>query len=157
MSCHFPAKEKVQQCKLWTAFFWLKVSVYSIWFLKSESWWWNYLLNIYLGNTRTLQLSGKTHSGNEIVLESRVHPKYGRCLVYSPERSIFTKGLNSFKIHQNLQKGFSLRIFIHANDQFWAVTNRQMGYKLDPYDVATAQVTYGHYSIFCLIYKYSIK
>ena len=99
---------------------------------------------IYLGNTRTEYLSEKKHSGNEIVLESRVHPKYGRCLVYSPERSIIAKGLNSFKIHQNLQKGFSLRIFIHANDQFWAVTNRQMGYKLDPYDVATAQVTYGH-------------
>ena len=135
----------------------VSVSVYFILFLKSESCWWNYLLNIYLGNTRNLQLSEKTHGGNEIVLESRVHPKYGRCLVYSPERSIFTKGLNSFKIHQNLQKGFSLRIFIHANDQFWAVTNRQMGYKLDPYDVATAQVIYGHDSIFCLMYKYSMK
>ena len=93
-----------------------------------------------LGNTRTLELSGKSNNGYEKFLESRVHPKYGRCLVYSTERSTFTKGLNSFKIHQNLQKGFSLRIFIHANDQFWDVTNRQMGYKLDPYDVATAQV-----------------
>ena len=103
-----------------------------------------------IGKTRVLQLSQDSHANFEKFLVSRVHPKYGRCLVYLPEKSSYTKGLNNFKIHQNFQKGFSLRIFIHASDQFWDVTNRQMGYKLDPYDVATAQVTVGHTMRFCL-------
>ena len=103
-----------------------------------------------IGKTSVLQLSQDSETNFKRFLVSRVHPKYGRCLVYLPEKNIYTKGLNNFKIHQNFPKGFSLRIFIHASDQFWDETNRQMGYKLDPYDVATAQVIVSYIVIFCL-------
>ena len=90
-----------------------------------------------------IELTGdqsKNSLNNE--LESRVHPKFGRCVVYSPMKSSITKGVVKVKIYQNFSQAVPLRIFIHADDQFWDATNHFMGYKLSPSDIATAQVLF---------------
>ena len=95
------------------------------------------------GDTNTLFLSQETVLSDSYlkhVIQSRIHPKYGKCIVYSPKKHSITKGLTSFKIQAS--QNFSLRVFIHASDQFWDATNREMGYKMDPFEKATAQVYY---------------
>lgn len=98
-----------------------------------------------LGNNNLLHLTQATVKNGgylQSILESRVHPKYGRCIVYLPKKSGITKGLNSIQIHQENSVKLSLRIFIHAEDNFWGATNREMGFRMDPFDVASTQVYY---------------
>ena len=92
-----------------------------------------------IGGTQKLNyIQNDVNSNGPIV--SRVHPKFGKCVVYSPMRDRVTKGVNTLKISQNNGLILPLRIFIHADDQFWDATNRNMGYKLETSDIATAQV-----------------
>ena len=74
------------------------------------------------------------------ILSERVHPKYGRCINFNPDENLHKLGLSTFQLTMNLDFNGSLRIFLHAKDQFWGATNRQMGYRLAPDESASTQV-----------------
>ena len=74
------------------------------------------------------------------ILNERVHPKYGRCINFAPDDNLHNLGLSTFQMTMNSDFKGSLRIFLHAQDQFWGATNRQMGYRLAPDESASTQV-----------------
>ena len=76
------------------------------------------------------------------ILNEVVHPKYGRCVNINPDETLHRLGMSTLQIVMNLDFKGALRIFWHAQDQFWGATNRQMGYKLAPDESASTQLYY---------------
>ena len=76
------------------------------------------------------------------ILDEVVHPKYGRCVNINPDKNLHQLGMSTLQITMNLEFEGALRIFWHAQDQFWGATNRQMGWKLAPNESATTQLYY---------------
>ena len=60
----------------------------------------------------------------ESILDEVVHPKYGRCVNINPDENLHQLGMSTLQITMNLEFEGALRIFWHAQDQFWGATNR---------------------------------
>jgi hypothetical protein len=74
------------------------------------------------------------------LIANRPHSKYGRCYTYTPDKERKKFGFDYCQIEPNKANPFPLRVFLHAEDQFWDATNRQMGYLVVANEVSTSQV-----------------